>query len=497
MTERYGANGHEARGLAEAVAEDRAERAAALEHWAHPISSPFLPAREIQQNTENAFAFGTEAWTNSADQNTFREAVLAAHIALRSRGSRQPAPDLPPNAIKPVPGLPSHIQMRIQAADAAGGLIAAARAALLMAREAGDSDARKTLALGATSGYRSPAKQYKLWRDYFPRYYVATAARRAQAPGGEHGTAARDIALRETAQWIAAPGFSNHNAGIAIDLAQRRTAGNEINNTSNGRDLKRWRDSWFHSWLVTNAKTYGFAPYSMEPWHWEYKPASARTAGEAPMNETMSQEELASIEQLDELDEGSAENLGENLDESLAENLDEFENENLDEGAGAFELDEHESIGEEFAAEQLDESGELDEESFENESEESFLPGRGMTMARLRRRMWPAIAALMIRAGVRDENALANTIFRGRRHRLRQTPMQIADPRLAAEWRAIRDRVVRPLLGSPVSAPIGLPIAQRGSDSPVRPTVSPSATASPSRSASAAYRMNTPRARTR
>jgi len=47
----------------------------------------------------------------------------------------------------------------------------------------------------------------------------------------------------------AAPGYSNHQGGHAVDINQ--TAG-------------------VHSWLVAHAATYGFTPIASESWHWEW-----------------------------------------------------------------------------------------------------------------------------------------------------------------------------------------------------------------------------------
>jgi LAS superfamily LD-carboxypeptidase LdcB len=32
------------------------------------------------------------------------------------------------------------------------------------------------------------------------------------------------------------------------------------------------RDTAAYHWLVANAATFGFYPYDVEPWHWEYNP---------------------------------------------------------------------------------------------------------------------------------------------------------------------------------------------------------------------------------
>jgi len=71
---------------------------------------------------------------------------------------------------------------------------------------------------------------------------------------------------------IAAPGYSNHQGGIAVDLWQDRTRGNTIANDSDNPSRCRWRHTWFHGWLRTNAPAHGFRPILTEEWHWEYRP---------------------------------------------------------------------------------------------------------------------------------------------------------------------------------------------------------------------------------
>ena len=94
-----------------------------------------------------------------------------------------------------------------------------------------------------------------------------------------HSDAAVDYMLRSKGDGgygvggrIAAPGFSNHQGGIALDLWQDRTKGDEIGNDSDDPARCRWRQSWFHGWLRTHAAAYGFQPIATEEWHWEYRP---------------------------------------------------------------------------------------------------------------------------------------------------------------------------------------------------------------------------------
>jgi len=217
-------------------------------------------------------------WTGTADQKGFLERVLTAHIALSTSRAKHVLPDLSGDELEDVAG--TGVQMKKGAGAAAGQLIADANAALAAAR-ADDADAKLTTRVSATSGYRGRSEQESLWRGYFPGHYDDTRKLRAKVGtkdgGGEHGEAAV-LAMRDyVRRWIAAPGFSNHQAGIAIDLKQLRVKGQAIKNSSNGKELDKWHASWLWKWLDSSgegqAKAHEFGPYEKEPWHWEYKSA--------------------------------------------------------------------------------------------------------------------------------------------------------------------------------------------------------------------------------
>lgn len=61
--------------------------------------------------------------------------------------------------------------------------------------------------------------------------------------------------LNGTGNLAAKPGFSNHQGGIAVDIATGGTT------------------SRVYVWLAGNAARYGFIrTVPSEPWHWEYRP---------------------------------------------------------------------------------------------------------------------------------------------------------------------------------------------------------------------------------
>ena len=234
-------------------------------------SAAAVPAATAKKSADDG------KWAGTADQKDFLERVLEAHIALSSSRAKNVLPDLSGDELEDVPG--TGVQMKKGAGAAAGQLIADANVALKAAASAGDADAKLTTGIGATSGYRGRADQERLWRGYFPDHYDNTRALRAKAgkkdEAGEHGGAAV-VAMRDYVRgWIAAPGFSNHQAGVAIDLKQYRVAGHTIKNSSNSAQLDKWRASWLWNWLDSSgagqARAHEFGPYTKEPWHWEYK----------------------------------------------------------------------------------------------------------------------------------------------------------------------------------------------------------------------------------
>jgi len=100
------------------------------------------------------------------------------------------------------------------------------------------------------SGYRSAATQAKLW-----------AAALAKAGGN----------AAEARKWVAPPGSSAHQSGRAADLY----LGFAISSSQVAamRKTAAWR------WLDQNAARFGFYPYGVEPWHWEYNPPAQPGSG--------------------------------------------------------------------------------------------------------------------------------------------------------------------------------------------------------------------------
>jgi hypothetical protein len=154
--------------------------------------------------------------------------------------------------------------LRVEAVPFARDLLAAARAALA-------AHAPKAR-LGILSAYRSADEQYMIWQGKdrkgrprkgkgFPHYY-AQMLKDGRLRPGDYGPHAVELMAAEMGGWIAAPGYSNHQDGRAIDFGIGE-AGGDLGTPKDG--------SWFHKWLKDNAATYRFHPYWKEAWHWTYK----------------------------------------------------------------------------------------------------------------------------------------------------------------------------------------------------------------------------------
>jgi LAS superfamily LD-carboxypeptidase LdcB len=103
------------------------------------------------------------------------------------------------------------------------------------------------------SGYRSSAHQLYLFVYYLSNH---------------------DYSIRETAKWVALPGYSEHGAPehLAIDFINS----NGINGEKNTAEFEALAE---YQWLLKNAAKFGFSlsypknavpGITYEPWHWRY-----------------------------------------------------------------------------------------------------------------------------------------------------------------------------------------------------------------------------------
>lgn len=274
--------------------EESAFAALADSEWAG--ANPFEAEGEYEEEAERrcgqdeALFDGLDMFVEEEDESDadgrigLRERVLAAHIAAtEKRKGRRAQADLREDQLMKIPG--TTISTRKDTAMAAAALLTAANTALAVARAAGDAEALKVARISVTSGYRSAARQLKLWRGVFAApggYFDKTAAARRDLPGGPLGDAAVAYFLRSRAKGgfgiggrIAAPGFSNHQSGSAIDFRVDLQNAGSIKHDSQDRFRAIWRKSWFHPWMNANAARFGFHPIPTEEWHWEYRAGTA------------------------------------------------------------------------------------------------------------------------------------------------------------------------------------------------------------------------------
>jgi hypothetical protein len=199
----------------------------------------------------------------------FMRKVYDLHVK-RSRGDF--VDTLPETALEEVePG--SGKKARKDAARKAREMLAAARAALAAEGLTG------TVRIGVLSAYRSADLQFDIWQGKttkgkggFPHYYQETKSTRQHPKyGGEHSDKAAAYLAEYMALYVAAPGYSNHQDGLALDLGTRKGKGGLI---------KLYKGSWFHDWMCVNARTYQFEPLASEAWHWTYRPTAGASEAE-------------------------------------------------------------------------------------------------------------------------------------------------------------------------------------------------------------------------
>lgn len=128
------------------------------------------------------------------------------------------------------------------------------------------------------SGYRSAQRQLVNWNHNFPRYFSQTQSDRAAADGGEFGDAAAGLLARYVSHWLAAPGFSLHNDGRAVDFRVVQD-GTSMGVDGSAQNRSNWRSSGFFQWMLANAAQYRFFQNTSidEPWHWEFRDTPAAT----------------------------------------------------------------------------------------------------------------------------------------------------------------------------------------------------------------------------
>jgi hypothetical protein len=97
------------------------------------------------------------------------------------------------------------------------------------------------------------------------------------APAGGRGSFYRAPEVSQAASAgqnpVAIAGFSAHNLGLAIDL--QMSAGTQRYQETTTRPMQNvvdMRQSPVHKWMFIHGARFGFHPYQVEPWHFEYNP---------------------------------------------------------------------------------------------------------------------------------------------------------------------------------------------------------------------------------
>lgn len=214
------------------------------------------PARVKPATRTRAAARGSD------EQEAFMRSVYEAQV--RRVGGRRPFADLPEEELADV----EHgYKMHREAAGQCRLLLAQARSDLAWQKQRGNREALAVSDIGVYSAYRSVGHDTAAWRSAFRKHFNATRNDRAKLKGGEYGDEAVELMVRIMRKYKAAPGFSRHTSGAAVDF---KTTDGGVFLTADSNQNRMWKSSWFHEWLVKNAWRYKFKPLATEPWHWEH-----------------------------------------------------------------------------------------------------------------------------------------------------------------------------------------------------------------------------------
>jgi subtilisin family serine protease len=171
----------------------------------------------------------------SADQSDFMRRVYLRQVRAACQ-SHSFVTDVPDSELSPIE---DNQRARTAAADSCRRLLASARAAI-----AQDPAAAHVKSIGVASGYRSASQQLHNWNRNFPRYFGETSSDRAALEGGEFGEAAEKLLTRYISGRLAAPGFSLHNNGLAIDFSALER-GISMGPSTTKQSRQNWRKSWY------------------------------------------------------------------------------------------------------------------------------------------------------------------------------------------------------------------------------------------------------------
>mgnify|MGYP003407115481 CR=1 FL=1 len=194
----------------------------------------------------------------------FKAKVLERQIRNAIRKGRRFCSNVPDSELASVED--GH-RMRTAAAASCKNLLKAAREALDAAKAEGDSLAKLTGKLGVHSAYRTIPEDTAAWEGSFAQYYEETRVRRSAFPTGEHGPEALKLMTTMMISYKAAPGYSNHSNGVAVDFFTFHK-GKKLRARKAQREA--WRGTWLFAWLTDHAAEHNFKNLETEEWHWDY-----------------------------------------------------------------------------------------------------------------------------------------------------------------------------------------------------------------------------------
>ena len=240
---------------------------------AAPATTPAPTAPPQAAPTGGTLSSSMLVWPGASDDAlAFMRLVYDVHAQHSKATGGSYVWDLPPGQLDPIEGR----EAQKEAAKWMRDLLSEARAKL--AAE-GLADRYR---IGITSAYRPATRQFEIWQGRtfdgkssgggFP-YYYAEAIKQGIVRDGDFSRAAAEKVASYLGGYIASPGYSNHQDGLAFDLGTGQV----------GKGLGRlgWK-SWFRKWLEQNAARFHFYPLKTEAWHWTFHPpAGSSEAWEA------------------------------------------------------------------------------------------------------------------------------------------------------------------------------------------------------------------------
>lgn len=134
--------------------------------------------------------------------------------------------------------------------------------------------AKEKVNIYATSGYRDPDEDFKLWDKGFEENYmlavqgVTIDKHEYKIKDLDYSQSALENVLVIRSANKAMPGFSNHTKGIAFDLG----VGTQLPHKAwDPKVEKLWTETKQYQWLDKHANKFGFYRIKSEAWHWEYR----------------------------------------------------------------------------------------------------------------------------------------------------------------------------------------------------------------------------------